>query len=452
MVSENNPNLYIDYNEGAFHPTTGWVDLLPYTIDFNTKAAGILRLSEATLTLKNTDGRFTDGGSESLKLYKLLRIRADVRDEIDQLFYGRITEPDAENKKKQEYITVKARGFFQKLVQDTITKKYLEEENMGVADRSMNDVINHFLANPDSGVNTNIILATTGDITTIKAKHNFDREWLLDAIKRICQFVGYDGYEFVNAPYSTLHLVLLPYGTNPAAPAITIPQTAIDRNWLRSIEDIKNYIFMWISAQLYYPHDDYTTESGVAKGYWTALGGCSVADIPDLNKANFNSVLVTKPEGVAVMEALDTFPLAIDLEARLITALEFYLYSTAGIEDTLQVILHDSVGETIMWESGVPHAYRSEGDGWTFYSLPLSSESKIHTGLVWDRWRYAGGSSTFNFILAKMEVSSSIGTAYSAQWKIDALHFLSGMTNNPIENEMLRVKDDDSIAEYDPRV
>ena len=338
MTDENNPDIYVEYSAEAF-PPTNWEDLKTYAVSFNVKNSGTLKTPEATLILKNTSGRYTGNGSLTLALNKIVRIRADVRGTIDTLFYGRIANPDTKNEKqKSEFLTVTCRGMTQKLLNDSITHNYLDEQTATTYDRTMKQVIEDLLVNTDTGEASGITLVTdSGDITTVKAKHNFDRETLLDAIKKITEYIGYTGYEEIVG--SAINLNLYPYGWQATNPAITIEQEidnlgnqVIERRFSKSVDEIYNHIYVWGGTPINYPDSDRFTENGYAKGWWTAGAGCTVSDDTTNKYVNLNSIKIVASATFTAEATLNLIPTfgasGLDIRTRKLTQLNFWLQQT----------------------------------------------------------------------------------------------------------------------------
>ena len=351
MPDENNPIIYIEYTDEAF-PPTNWQDIKQYAVGFNVKNSGTLKVSQTTLTLKNTQGRYTGAGSLTIQPNKLLRIRADVRGRIDTLFYGRVAPIESTNEKeKSEYLTVTARGMLQKLNNDSITHDYLEEQNTGAYDKSMKQVIEDFLEHPDSGEATGITLATNPLHTALantKAKHNFDRESLLDAVKKIGEYVGYTGDEQVESG-SDILMWFYPYGYVATYPYITIGQESdnlgnqvIMRKHVLDPDDIYNHICVKGGSSVNYPDSDRFTENAVAKGWWHVEPNRTVSDDSVNKQVNSNSVRIASVGRALVKATLHLTPSlgdnGLDVKAKKLTQLHFWILQSESLFYTITLI------------------------------------------------------------------------------------------------------------------
>jgi len=475
MTDENNPDIYIEYSNEAFPPATWW-SLLDNAINFKVKNSGILKTPELTLTLKNKNGQYTDPTNYPalfLALNKIFRVRADVRGTIDTLFYGRMTEPPSkQDQEKREILTITARGMLQKSLNDTITKNYAKEQQENVADRSMKQVIEHFLATPDSGYATGISLVTdAGDITTVKAKHDFNRTSLLEAIQQICEYISYAGYEEVSG--SAINVNLYPYGWQATNPAITINENddgvykVLEREFSKgNLDDVYNHLFIWgMNCRGAYPQGDYCTEEGVALGYWTPLNAeCTVADETTEKKVNNKSIKITKATGsLTTMGAICTFPTTISVTTNKLTFLSFLL--KASKDDLyLQIHLFDGVN-WIHWRQSLYIGNQKYTGGWIVLNIPLGTIYRDKGYMTWherevapeviptDTW-YAAVGANFNWEnvqKVKFDIIY-IDPALSCTWYIDGLHFEGAIAANPILDTGLQVYDSTSITNYGRRV
>lgn len=461
MPDENNPTIYIEY--GA-----AWDSLKEYAIKFTTKNGGIFKSPSLELTLKNTNGRYTGNGSITLTHYSNIRVRADVRGTIDLLFQGKIKTLNSNNKDKREILTITAKGtIIDQLLRDSITKKYLELQNTGVIDYTMKQVIENMLLNPDSGIAKTFALQTdTGDINTVKAKHNFDRTPLLDAIQNICEYVGYFGYEDI----SQNKLYLYPYGWQATNPAITIDQdddALTDRGFETSSEELYNLIMVWASPQVAYPDKDRFTEGGYAKGYWSGNTGTTVSDettIKTINEKSIKGYRSTAGIVALLLDMTSLFPSGIDIQTKLLTNLIFHYYQdyTGTLDNSLfmcpTVYLYDSALREIQWTRG-SYAAPQPKASWYAWNFPLgaiTTDTFEPYGIIWDdflvenRW-YASTPEirdAFDWKIKKIKIVGDTLTSGSLFNCIDGLHFEGAVPINPIEDSDLAAKDQTSIDTY----
>jgi hypothetical protein len=464
MTDENNPDIYVEYSAEAF-PPTNWENLKTYAVSFNVKNSGTLKTPEATLILKNTSGRYTGNGSLTLALNKILRIRADVRGTIDTLFYGRIANPDTKNEKqKSEFLTVTCRGMTQKLLNDSITHNYLEEQNTGKVTRTIKQVIEDLLVNTDTGEASGITLVTdTGLIITEIARHNFERETLLDAIKKITEYIGYTGYEEVVG--SAINLNLYPYGWQATNPAITIEQEidnlgnqVIERRFSKSVDEIYNHICVYGGSPINYPDSDRFTENGVFKEWWTAGTGSTVTDDATYKKVNSKSIAILAPtvgEPVATLTLIPTFGAnGLDLKARKITHLNFWIRQLAGYYYTVTLI--DTSLREISYCPRKPQSANS-GD-WLSEQIQVahvaSTADAEYQNQGIDTWFWYGkwvGNTAFDWShLAKIKFTGS--AAGGATLYIDGLCFTGFIEADPRKDPSLAAQDATSISLYGRRL
>jgi hypothetical protein len=465
MADENNPVIYVEYSAEAF-PPTNWTSIKEYAVDFNVKNSGILKTSECTLNLKNTSGRYTGNGALTLGLNKLLRVRADVRGTIDTLFYGRIADLDTKNEKqKNEYLTITCRGMAQKLLNDSITREYLREQNESLYDKTMEQVINDFLAHPDTGEASGIGLSvSSGEITTVKAKHNFDRESLLDAIKKICEYVGYTGYEDVVG--SAIILYLHSYGLYAANPAITIGQEAdnlgnqvIKRSRSISIDEISNHICVHGGASLYYPDSDRFTENGVAKGWWIAGAGCTVSDDATAKHLNLNSVKILAQPNVQIQATLNLIPTfgasGLNTKIKRLTHLQFWLYRVGS---GYEIMLTDTSNRHITYQTNAFELVSNPpASNWRSEQVQIGQllnneyqNLRIDTAFWYGKWY---GDTAFDWQhLANIAYRGGTRDIGTLTENIDGLCFTGDIQADPIKDPTLAATDATSINLYGRRI
>jgi len=460
MTDENNPDIYIEYSADAF-PPTNWTDLKTYALEFNAKNSGTLKTPECELKLRNTDGRYTGNGALTLGYYKFIRIRADVRGTIDTLFFGRLSKINSTIKKKIETLTVTAKDeVIDRLLCDFITKKYNSEYREGATVRTMKDCIDDLLATPDSGASTGITLTTdSGAITTTNAAYDFDRDVLLDAVKKISAYVGYAGYGEVSG--ANRNLFLYPYGWQATSPAITITDP-LEREFDKGLDEVYNQIFVWANVAGAFPNRDFQTEGGVAAGFWTPINGeCTVSDDTGTVKVNSKSVKIHKAAGsqTIIGASVTNAPLVLaDVTFTKLTHLSFAIHSSYGSE-YIAIVMEDTQGRHITWSTGLSLASRKYADGWCFFDIPLGGifrsqlysnqylENTDHT----DRW--VTPDIAFNWIIRKITFGSLYVPANQAvDWYIDGLHFVTPMSTNPLLDPTLQAIDNTSIATYGRRV
>jgi prophage tail gpP-like protein len=465
VTDENNPDIYVEYSAEAF-PPTNWENLKTYAVSFNVKNSGTLKTPESTLVLKNTSGRYTGNGSLTLGLHKLLRVRADVRGTIDTIFYGRIASLDTKNEKqKSEFLTVTCRGMTQKLLNDSITHDYLDEQTASTYDRTMKQVIEDLLVYTDTGEASGITLITdTGDITTVKAKNNFERETLLDAIKKICEYVGYTGYEEVVG--SAINLNLYPYGWQATNPTITIGQETddlgnqiISRSFSKNTDDILNHIYVYGGAPLNYPDSDRFTENGFAKGWWTAGAGCTVSDDTTHKCKNLNSIKIVASATFTAEATLNLIPTfgagGLDVKTKKLAQLNFALQQSDN--SFYKITLIDTSNREIGYipNKGIEASLL---DVWFNQQITIGHVStnnvyqteNVSTGLGYGAWK---GDVAFDWEhVAKIRFNGGTSQFHTTTDRIDGLCFTGNIEADPRKDPTLAATDATSISLYGRRL
>jgi len=471
MTDENNATIQILHSAEAY-PPTNYTNVTAYAKEFTIKNAGLLKTPEVTVVLNNKDGLFTSGGTP-IEKHNILKITADVRGVVDRVFFGRVTNRNSKNQKKQEVLTLTGRGFSQKLLQDIISKQFLTDNEEKVATFSMKTAIEYMLLHPDSGFDTGVILLTdTGDISTVTAKHNFDREWLLDAIAKCCEYIGYTGYE--DTDDDNIQIRLHPYGYSPTNPYITFGDNAdgneykiIEREYEDGTEEIFNHIMVWAKPNAAYPSRDYYCEGGYASSYWAALNGeCVVSDSTDYSKVNDKSIKIIKSAGsLTTMGAVLTFPVVINATTRMATHISFALKTSYGNE-CIGIELKDSNNRTVFFGTTVKASARQYADGWMIFEIPIGKMYRVNAFTNWhirevgdyphagDEWTMPSAQGTFDWdhIVTATIKAPYVPAATAVTWYLDGLHWVLGTTTTPLEDSSLVAYDTDSINAYGRRV
>jgi hypothetical protein len=214
MPTSDEPDIKIEYGDTTFPPST-WTELQEYAASFKIKDAGVLAVPSTNVFLHNFQGRFTDNqNSLYLKNYGIIRIRADVGNGLDTLFYGRVY--GKRDPKSGAYFkggfgagfgtgfqvgTGGSRSTLELICRDIGTQKLLDQtksysEGEGYASQKIDckTAIEHFLANPDSGIDTGITLETDdGLITTTDFPRDPNKDSLLDLLRLVADAINYDG-------------------------------------------------------------------------------------------------------------------------------------------------------------------------------------------------------------------------------------------------------------------
>jgi len=261
-MSEDNPQVTVRWYDPA---AAIWVDITPYVKTFRVRDAGVLKIPRAEITLQNLNGKFTSG-TDRIPLHCEVRIHGKVREVEDVIFEGYYEELNAGMSRRREELILNCRGYAQVLLWDTITYQYGLNNEHVPGKWNLKDVIENFLANPDSGYNTGVILQTdTGDILLDAGNEcNFDKIPLLDALRKIGERINYDGYTYVSD--GILYLVFKLVGSEMASPAVTLTHPFVDVNYEVNLDEVYNYILPFGGISTGVPsYGDEWTENAVDK-------------------------------------------------------------------------------------------------------------------------------------------------------------------------------------------
>jgi len=457
MSSENNPTVAIDWWNG-----TSWESLKAYAAKFTIRDAGVLRIPSFDLRLKNKAGRFTSGSTKIAGVAPI-RVTADVRGVVDTIFAGFYLGYTGDYT-TSHWLDVHAKGYAVKLLWDTITKAYREEWENGVA-WTTKTVIDNFLLTPDSGVDTGIVLSTdSGIITTQEPIEDLTKEPLLDALRKICEKINYDGYMA-----SETSLVLKSVGSVAANPAITLAHPFIYVKPRRDWEEIKNFLLPWGDVEAGIPPtmDRWTQDWQRWTGLWVPDFGCTMVNSSEQALKGV-SLKLTNSAGIKASADLDITkdPVYSLINASTGRFAQFSvgLYPTGFGGDDIYptVYLQDDatpINNMIAYGShDTSLGYKLLTAGWTIIKALVGPSTVIKSttaeGCEANTWWYYAGT-TFNWRIKRARIrvgnSTQVGSCY-----VDLLYFIGGKKIDPLANAAMYptcpVKDDSSIASYKRRV
>jgi len=449
------------------------VDVSSKVQSFRVEDTGISRVSSAVVVLfgKNSViGDVADYHDE---------IKVNITPESSQynIFGGWIWNYRKTLVRPPDYIrlTLDCRGIGQRLADDTITFDYWKAQ-MAINPLSDPDkawtfrkVINDFLAIPDSGYDTGFTVdaATGGNIDNIiDASCSFERQTLLDAIRMICDRIGYDGYIDTDAELNK-KVYLRPYDKSSTA---TVTTPYIEFEWdSGSLDDVFNYILVWGGVDEGVPKFDRFTEYGVSKyspAIWTAqcsnsdltitiedvanssyLGSkgvndycikVTVQDVPPMSQETVFIDAILYPAANA-NSGVTTF----DCKNRL-TSLSFWFYPHQGNALwgglNLKVYLYDTSGNTIVryCTQGIGELSFKEDTAY-YITLPVGTQEKIHSDAeclsphLCGHWHYVNCSSfdweNVNKVMFRA-IPDNLSTS-TIYYIIDGLYFVGGLEIDP---------------------
>jgi len=451
MVSEDNPNILITY-----YKDPDWIDITDYAKSFRVRNSGVLKSKQAEITLDNKNGRFTSGSTE-IPSFSHVRIWGDVRGVWDCIFQGNYWNYKMDFSRKSNTVDLVCRDYGQRLLMDTITWIYGTEDLEGKEGWTLKEVIENFLSIPDSGYPTEISLSTdNGIITTTHAREecNFDKTYLLDALKKIAERINYDGYVYLVDTTPTL--VFKAVGTEYASPSVTLTHPFVFVNPKFELDDVYNYGLMWGGIeQGRPPYQDEWTEGAIAKyspDIWIPDDLTVLSDDTNNPKVNNQSIKGFNQTETHVKYHLDiglTEEGVIDATERFVH-LFFYMKTTVGMGST-QLVLEDDQGHKIERLGGLPVSTL-----WTLQKIPIGSLIPIYGWgeLRWEgTWKYIQPYNTFTWKIKKVYWNWSTQNPAQSLW-VDGLYFMGGRQIHPLmfPDWNPPVKDNNSISLYDRRV
>jgi hypothetical protein len=395
-------------------------------------------------------------------------------------------------------------GYESKLAQEYITYNYYEHQSAisPLADSnafSYRDVIEGFLAIPDStrdgtGLSgTDFVVNAAADPSGIDAiidgSCNFSHQTLFEAVRCICEHIGYDGYfSRYNTASFTPTINLFPYSKSSVAtlsePFISEPQYEFG-----SLNEIANIAFITGGIDAGIPSDgDRLTEFAASKynpAIWSAARASADNTVADEDNAVFNDEYL-RANGKCVkasttgstdrnfdvtLNIANTDYSHIDCVSRCNT-LSFNFKTFGIITAPLQgygvsMLLTDANSNQIIYRfnGDAKGIFQSDGEG--NFTVPLN-QTPVNPEPVWfglwtkmgvNTWYYVNGASTFDWsqvtaMAVRINVSTEriIGSGETWGCYIDGLQFVGGYEIKPFQwySETLNppVKDMTSILAY----
>lgn len=441
MPTADDPDIKIEYGDTTFPPSS-WTELQDYAASFKIRDAGVLAVPSINLFLHNFQGRFTDNqNSLYLKNYGIIRVRVDVGNGLDTLFYGRIygkRDPISGAYYKGGFGAGFGSGFqvgtgglrstVELFCKDIGAQKLLDQtktfpEGMGYASwkNTCKEAIEDFLVNPDSEIDTGITLETdNGLITTTEFPRDPNQDSLLDLLRLVADAINYDGYVYVNTS-NQLKLYFKQAGTEETNPVITLrdPFKEVEPNY--DLDEIGNIIFVWGGTDQGYPVDGdsaFTENSG----NWTPWKGTETItkNCTETPQIGTYCTKITLPSGTADKGAFINFDSNFDCNLRF-NSLVFYGKHNF-IDGQFYIRIYDTDGNAL--------SRTSTQESWLYYSFPLGQNAS-------DWYQVIG--STFNWVLTKILFWMPISLWSFSIW-IDGLQVHGGLKIDPIAYPTLNPK------------
>lgn len=256
-----------------------WTDFTPYLIGFNVTDHNINTVPHASLLLFGDRSDF----DEYLNMpYRLIRIQTRPESVWQPIFYGYVSHPltrkiagthSTINKIK---LSLDCVGAANRLTKDYVSFDYYKlqsaisphvgSENNWTYRRMIEDM----LSNPDSGEDTGFVLHAdvneVGIDANIDRSCSWDRQTILEAVRIVCDRIGYDGYYAFDDTH-TPGLYLQKYDDDQTVVAALDPPFINEPEYnYGDINDVFNHIYVWGGVDKGVPSDgDKWTEYGVEK-------------------------------------------------------------------------------------------------------------------------------------------------------------------------------------------
>lgn len=463
----------------------GWQDLTAYAKNFKIEDYGITKVPTVTVTL---EGLASNLSTFMANMHRLIRIRAN-QSGWQTLFYGYVDNPFLKTflgmSTDMRKISLDCVGAMQRLAVDNITFDYykLQSAITPLADANawtFRKMIQDFLTYPDSEYDTGFDVVAAIDANgidhIIDASCSWNKHSLLDAVRTVCDRIGYDGYLTGN-DVDPFELRLFPF--NKASTFTLAPPFVKEPEYDGgSLNDMANIIKVWGGVDAGIPSDgDRWTEWAMAKyspAIWSAARSGATTNVIDINNTVFTDVLRvnTKCLEVNTTGSLNAFLLIelhipnteyeeIDAKNRMqqlvFNIMFFKSFGTAAFD--VIVFLTDSSNNKIKYrpmQQGGLGIYEVGTE--VALQIPLNTTQILSAGWFGNvginNWYYHDGT-TFDWEhVVKMEIQIQSLPAPTAEqlWGvyIDGVQFIGGKSIDPFQEPTLNppIKSQDSINQY----
>lgn len=464
----------------------GWQDLTDYVTGLHIEETGIKRVSTATVNLEGARSIFNDYLASP---YKLVRIRQN-HSGWQNIFYGYVDNPQLKTIAgvitERSKISLDCFSFSARIMSDYITFDYyaLQSAITPLADANawtFRRVIEDMLAYPDSGYAIEFDVEAANDPDGIDhivdASASWDRQTIFEAIRTICDRIGYDGYYYLASESGTPTIKLYPFNKTSSA-TISGPFVKEPEYVYGSLQNIGNIILVWGGIDGGIPSDgDRWTEYAASKYdpvIWTATCTGTSPTITDEDNTVFNGVGLrannkcvkvsttgsTNDTMTTIFNIANTEVSHIDAVNRITSLMvnmklfgDYSYYQRA-----ISFLLTDNNGnqisyaakkssEAVVWETGAEQNF--------VLPLGLNQQIEEYESQTYNKWHYYTGTSfnwenIVNFQIITKWNYYTVPTDLVWGHYLDGLMFIGGMKIDPFEHPDLNPPaiDPDSINSY----
>jgi hypothetical protein len=270
-----NTPFEISYYNGS------WINISPYVKQFTVEDSGIQKVPTATVMLRSAYSNLT--ALLTSHHYPLRVLIAPDLVNYYRIFYGDIWHPqDADlttGSTDRMSLTLDARGITQRLADDEISWDYWADQAAAYPTTLWTylSMLTDMLLQPDSGYDTGIAVDyAAGAITSaVDRAATFKGQTILDALRAVCDKIGYDGWTELNVNTPTIYL--RPFGGTSSIATLTQPFLKCRWN-AGSLDDIVNYVTVKGGTDAGMPITDRFTEQAVSK-YMPPIWSIGVTDV-----------------------------------------------------------------------------------------------------------------------------------------------------------------------------
>jgi hypothetical protein len=456
----------ISYYDGA------WINITPYVKQWTVDDAGIQKVPTLTALLRSSYSNLSALLTSHHKPIRVL-IAPDLTNYY-RIFYGNIWHPhDGEpvtGTVDHLQLALDARGVAQRLADDEVSYDYWGEQAGAYPTTLWTylTMLRDILLQPDSGYDTGIAVDYgAGAITNaVDSSATFKSQTILDAVRAICDRIGYDGYTELNVNTPTLYL--RPFGSTASVASLVQPFTKSNFD-AGSLDDVINYVTVKGGTDIGMPIGDRFTELAISKyspAIWSVhiYNGTGNTTLNDYTNAQFTDVKLGAGSWSVKgrVQTVDSFAMYLELDPTLnagsgvynfdcqdrLTWLTFdvmhIVSSPAGAAcKFFFVYLTDGSGNRIRYWWRCANSYLLQPSTPYHVEIPVGPQAQTKIGLfrstdTGGTWIYDdAGFTTFDWSdVVKIRFHSVINTMDSIATKdwglvIDNLQFLGGYEIDP---------------------
>jgi len=452
MGTEEKPDIKVEFFDGD-----QWVDIFGETKRFVIKDGVMVRIPSILLEITNFDGKHTGAFNWSyssdfknqgigIGAKNKLKVKVDTRGIEDLVFYGWLeTRRGNPEVYLRDFLTLEGYHWALRLLRDSKTKNY---KDLGT---TIENAIRDMLDNPDSETPIPYsLLHDSKGITSEVCPENLENTVIFDALRRMLEECGYDGWFDVDESTEKLLLNLYSVGGKPTSPYLTLKEPFVEIEPEVSKEEVKNVIFVYGDKDIGKPRDQDYCERNILSNWQAGNADTTLTEESRIRKVGSKAVKVTVTVTLGVAETAEgrfTIPSLdspIDASTGRFSKVGFYNYfeldnlDNEGYCPTIK--LRDTNGNVINFDPD----QKAENKKWYWTEAPLGEGAPFGVGR--GVWEYETGT-TFNWRITSCRIGRTFAYDGTSSIIIDGLVFIGGLEIDPFKYPKLnpKITDQESI-------